>query len=177
MEKINRNALCPCGSGRRYKNCCLYNKADQIQEAKANGLALLGKFKNEHKDKEMTWDHTEDVGTVKMSEVIIDFADELLSQFNTKETKKMAIGTAIFAWNLALTEESERESKIEELINAAGGKKGSQEWDDLLQVLEAFIYKKELKYPSINQLILSFEFIETKNGDHLNIISSEVLND
>jgi hypothetical protein len=23
MEKIGRNALCPCGSGKKYKHCCI----------------------------------------------------------------------------------------------------------------------------------------------------------
>ena len=22
-EEVNRNALCPCGSGKKYKNCCM----------------------------------------------------------------------------------------------------------------------------------------------------------
>ena len=26
-EKIGRNALCPCGSGKKYKNCCMNNVA------------------------------------------------------------------------------------------------------------------------------------------------------
>ncbi|RQW06388.1 hypothetical protein EH223_02390, partial [candidate division KSB1 bacterium] len=29
MKTIGRNAPCPCGSGKKYKNCCL-NKQQQI---------------------------------------------------------------------------------------------------------------------------------------------------
>ncbi len=33
-EKVGRNDLCPCGSGQKYKNCCLLKKQKKI--------ALLG---------------------------------------------------------------------------------------------------------------------------------------
>jgi uncharacterized protein YecA (UPF0149 family) len=32
MEKINRNAPCPCGSGKKYKNCCGANEAVSITQ-------------------------------------------------------------------------------------------------------------------------------------------------
>jgi uncharacterized protein YecA (UPF0149 family) len=32
MEKINRNASCPCGSGKKYKNCCGANEAVSITQ-------------------------------------------------------------------------------------------------------------------------------------------------
>ena len=31
--KIGRNDLCPCGSGKKYKKCCLY-KSDQKKDSK-----------------------------------------------------------------------------------------------------------------------------------------------
>ena len=34
-HKIGRNALCPCGSGKKYKNCCL------LKEDELNCSALL----------------------------------------------------------------------------------------------------------------------------------------
>ena len=32
MVKIGRNAPCPCGSGKKYKKCCLLQKANQGQK-------------------------------------------------------------------------------------------------------------------------------------------------
>ena len=29
--KIGRNDLCPCGSGRKYKKCCMYKKSNDLQ--------------------------------------------------------------------------------------------------------------------------------------------------
>lgn len=34
MEKINRNAPCPCGSGKKYKKCCLGTKKDPMSKDK-----------------------------------------------------------------------------------------------------------------------------------------------
>ena len=34
-EKIGRNAPCPCGSGKKYKNCCGANKTTTAQDAKS----------------------------------------------------------------------------------------------------------------------------------------------
>ena len=33
-EKIGRNDPCPCGSGKKYKKCCLVNKEEREAEAK-----------------------------------------------------------------------------------------------------------------------------------------------
>lgn len=33
MTKIGRNDLCPCGSGRKYKRCCLEKEAELSREA------------------------------------------------------------------------------------------------------------------------------------------------
>ena len=32
MQKTGRNELCPCGSGKKYKHCCLKNKSVLIDE-------------------------------------------------------------------------------------------------------------------------------------------------
>jgi hypothetical protein len=41
MNKINRNALCPCGSGRKYKQCCGRNKRPVLKDL-TPGLRMKG---------------------------------------------------------------------------------------------------------------------------------------
>lgn len=41
MTKIDRNALCPCGSGLKYKKCCGRNKSSQL-EGLTPGLRMKG---------------------------------------------------------------------------------------------------------------------------------------
>ncbi|HLB32909.1 MAG TPA: SEC-C domain-containing protein [Chthoniobacterales bacterium] len=45
MSTIDRNGLCPCGSGKKYKKCCLNvhqgNKSNQIVSARNDGICSL----------------------------------------------------------------------------------------------------------------------------------------
>ncbi len=46
MTKINRNDLCPCGSGKKYKKCC---ELKEVEKKKKRALGLKGmslKLKN-----------------------------------------------------------------------------------------------------------------------------------
>lgn len=173
MAKIGRNMPCPCGSGKKYKKCCLSNSLALGQEERASGLAFVQKFKEQHTDQTITCAQGEDVGAIKISEVIVEFADELLSLAHTKKSQQRAIMLAIFAWNLALIEEGERESKIQAFLEDMKLEKNSVEWHDSVEMLEALICKKEIEYGSIDRLILDCEFAETRNGSQLNIISTE----
>ena len=38
--KLGRNELCPCGSGKKYKRCCMDNKSKQQAEA-LDGLSNI----------------------------------------------------------------------------------------------------------------------------------------
>ena len=44
--KIGRNDKCPCGSGRKYKNCCLKKNTEVEKELneKSNPPAMLGRM-------------------------------------------------------------------------------------------------------------------------------------
>jgi hypothetical protein len=40
MEKISRNAPCPCGSGKKYKKCCLSKEDEQASRQREEGTAV-----------------------------------------------------------------------------------------------------------------------------------------
>jgi len=45
MEKIGRNAPCPCGSGKKYKKCCLpMHQESSAQEFSAEPFTLVPEF-------------------------------------------------------------------------------------------------------------------------------------
>ena len=49
MKKIGRNKPCPCGSGKKYKNCCL-KKDRYLKNLSEDALKRLkGEFGNEYK--------------------------------------------------------------------------------------------------------------------------------
>ena len=41
MNKIGRNELCPCGSGKKYKNCCLLNTPTNSSRASTSIEKIL----------------------------------------------------------------------------------------------------------------------------------------
>lgn len=53
MSKIGRNDPCPCGSGKKYKNCCLGKKQEQADlKSRLNSLyASIKKVNNDCIDK------------------------------------------------------------------------------------------------------------------------------
>ncbi|MCH9652210.1 MAG: SEC-C domain-containing protein [Deltaproteobacteria bacterium] len=44
MSRVGRNDPCPCGSGKKYKKCCLAKERDAAREAKAEGEATMRSF-------------------------------------------------------------------------------------------------------------------------------------
>ena len=59
MSKIGRNELCPCGSGLKYKRCCLkqttnYNPASPVQQLKISLMSDIEKIQRVAQKREET---------------------------------------------------------------------------------------------------------------------------
>ncbi len=171
MTKISRNAFCPCGSGKKYKKCCLGKTITQSEVA-GNRLALQKKFREQNADKKIVFIEQDDDEMMKMSEIILDFASELLRVSDTKQRKEKSLMLAIAAWNIALTEEGKYEKHIEDCLRMMGFEESSVKWQGAFDVLESLIYKKQTKYASITRSIVDFNFTGTRDGGYLNVISS-----
>ena len=72
MTKISRNAPCPCGSGKKYKKCCLLRKEAEAVEMRKNLEQNLGKALVEVDDLD------------ELSNSVIDLIDE--KKFDEAET-------------------------------------------------------------------------------------------
>src|SRR3984885_16350978 len=48
MAKIGRNDLCPCGSGKKYKRCCMANDAAAARETLAAANAGVAAAAHQH---------------------------------------------------------------------------------------------------------------------------------
>lgn len=158
--KTGRNLPCPCGSGKKYKKCCLHQSESFIHE-----------FKQQQGDKEIAVIRAEEAGMIKMSEVILEYAGELLDLATTKAEKERAISIAIVAWNLALVDEEACEQQITNFLSMMKIPKNTDDWQDMENILRALIYKKQMEYPLLNRFIIDYQFIDSKNNYRLNIIS------
>ncbi len=178
VKKIGRNMPCPCGSGKKYKKCCLqsmtfenHNRDDNVKDVSVikMGQKLMSKIKKRWHDKSFRIIDSEKIDTIKMSEIIIEYADELLNYADTIEQKEKAIMLAVVAWNLGLTDKKEQE--IENFLKTMKIKKQSNNWDDLFNILQGLIYKKQAQYASIKRFIVDYQFVKLDDGFHLNIAS------
>ena len=58
MNKINRTAPCPCGSGKKYKNCCLKQEIALLPKKSRDAIEQLSEL---HVNKILSIDNT--IGT------------------------------------------------------------------------------------------------------------------
>lgn len=167
--KLGRNSTCICGSGKKYKKCCLKNKKQSLIHSSIEKL----KKRNSN---DSIFVSPEEIGVRKMSEIILEYADEFLSKVDTAEEKEDIIELAIAAWNIAHADEDKRFPLINNLVSDVWKiEKNSSRWNKIISVLLIFINKKLEKYPSIDRPVLDYDFVKLNSGEyHLNVISGLV---
>lgn len=175
MNKPGRNDPCLCDSGKKYKKCCmdkLFSKA--VEENINKQHAFLDKFKDQHTDSDITMVHADKAGIKRMSEIIIDYASELLDAATSTSDRHKAIMIAIAAWNISYLAEDEYETQINRLLNTMQINKNTKNIDEMKNVLRALIAKRQLIYPDIRRPIVNYEFTESTDGEgfDLNIMST-----
>lgn len=152
MGKINRNEACPCGSGKKHKQCCLKQPPD-------NKSTFAAKASNTTTQ--------EDFSDTKMSAVIIEYVQDLLNKLG----QETAITLGIAAWNLSFFTEHDRAEALAIMSNDMKIKKDSNEFNAISYLVQTLIARKQQNYPNINRFILEHELILSKNEIRLNIIS------
>lgn len=182
-SKIGRNDPCLCGSGKKYKKCCLPNSENfegknESFHDEGGVLQRLGdKVKNRYKDSEITVQTAEELGLTKMSEIILEFAEELLENAKSNQEKKDILTMAIVAWNIAVMSDTTGLSPlecIEDFLKTADIEEGSEEEKLTATALLALIAKKQALFPDIRRVVIDFEIETIRKKLHLNVVSTEV---
>lgn len=161
MAKVGRNENCSCGSGKKYKKCCLTEMVTLNEKNKINE-SFMNKVKKQYPGQTVITPNDPDI--LNMSEVLLEFADELLQEAETIEAEKRVIMLAIVAWNVGLLEEHEQDEKIELFMLESKIKRNSKSWQDMFNLIKTLVCKKQIKYPEMDRAILSFEF-DSKSGE------------
>ena len=170
--KLGRNEVCSCGSGNKYKRCCLTTDVSSPQNSLITHeliqKSMLG-LKNRVQDiSGPCIVHDGELG-VKMSEVILDLADDLLEAAETKPQYDSAIAITCIAWNLATANSAEYAKSLERGLNKIDDQLHQE---DTLKIINALVKKKNRLYPDINRVILDYDLIGNKNNFHLNVVST-----
>lgn len=183
-HRLGRNDPCFCGSGRKYKKCCLREQeaeglvrgagdffGESDEEDDPYSLSKQREFgeiyQKDHPDVFFTSPQESD-GCKKMSEILLDFADELLEEGDSLEEYKKGIGITVVGWNLSLVPKEQQEEFIDSFLESVR----KSEAYKIKTFLYFLIEKKYRDYPFLNRMILDFDLVKTKGGFHLNVISS-----
>ena len=169
--KVKRNGPCHCGSNLKYKKCCLKNNEIVTQDTtnpveikkiqaglKEKANQLLGNDKDllfVSPDKEM----------IKMSEIIVEFADEFLQKKLTKNQKKRVIDLACLSWNLGvIADKNGQLPDLDEIMDMMGIK-DNETIEVFKYVLPVLVNKKLTEYASIDRIIVNYEITDETNDD------------
>ncbi len=110
---------------------------------------------------------------LKMSEVIINFAQPLLDAAQTDEEHRMAIAMAITIWNASLLPDKDQKNFIKEFSNCIQALASYQKTlDESNQIISYFLERKKIYFPDIKRMILNYDCIKTPQGFHLNVVSN-----
>jgi len=161
MGKTGRNEACPCGSGKKYKKCCL-----------GQSICCEPTLTTETLDE---IDQEEHFGETKMSAIILDYAQDLLELADSKRDQETAITLAIAAWNLSVFKECDRDEALANMFREMKIQENSEAFNDMTHIIQTLIYKKQQDYPDINRFIIEHDLVISKNKICLNVAST-VLN-
>ncbi len=170
MAKIGRNDPCHCGSNLKYKKCCLNKDNTCTLDMSSEGQIQLMSNISKQFGENIVFT-TQNQTDIKMSEVIIEFADGILRRAKSEEEEKRAIAIACMAWNLAL----QHEDKIAELKEdfsekfSHGDVQLKEDMDDVL----TFLIQHKLDYYShIDRFILNYHISTSGESIRLDIAST-----
>ena len=175
--KLGRNEACFCGSGNKYKKCCLSVETKSFQEK----LPFTGGDTRNKWLKQFEKRVKKEIGgnfnlfegelEIKMSEIILHLADDLLALATTKSQNKQAITTACLAWNLAVMFDTQKQKEeLDKLLYNEFN--DPQNRVDLYDIVYSIIQKKNYYYPDICRIIIDFELIDNENNLHLHVAST-----
>jgi hypothetical protein len=175
MASIGRNDKCPCGSGQKYKKCCLQNGSKGIVEASVQKLKDRSIQRSEEYGEKSPLYFRDLNGVRKMSEIILDFAQPLLDKTDgSLEGQKKALSVATIAWNIALMDDiDEQLEKLEDHMRS----EDDQFLEDMSVILSSLVQRKLDFYSDVKRMVMDYDIVDTGEGFHLNVVSSLMKDD
>jgi hypothetical protein len=165
MTKLRRNDPCVCGSGKKYKQCCLQHEEQSYRRKTEDPAQEFLEQDHSHQ-----FVHSEEIGSYKMSEVLLEYGSDLLETADTGEKKEEAVCLCILAWNLSWLSENQRSGVMDALLI----KKQSPQEDALRKILTELVIRRQVEYPFYNRFIYNFSLQDGENEMYFSVLSREV---
>ena len=106
-----------------------------------------------------------------MSEIVLEFADNLLQQARTDSAIHASIAIACCAWNLSFFDETQREGNLNIVSNQLGSKNPCAN-EEVRNVVNGLVQHKLKHYSHINRYIFDYKLSWFEKNFKLNIVSS-----
>ena len=107
-------------------------------------------------------------GERKMSEVILEFLEPYLGDWETVDQFKEIVGLGVIAWNAALFPGDKRVELLEEMVRALPPEARSE----MKGLFTELIRRKDTRFASNKRVIFDYQVTMTPSGPHLTVLSS-----
>jgi hypothetical protein len=115
-------------------------------------------------------------GLRKMSEILLEFAEPFLNQVYSFEHQEKVIMLAALAWNLSLLGPLSRMLELRKIKKTLKPSDDPEFDQDFQFILQKLISRKKENYDDIKRLITDWQFVQTRQGSHLNVVSTVLKN-
>jgi hypothetical protein len=162
-KKLGRNESCPCGSGLKYKRCCLLSGKSSLGQDTGSFKRLQLKMQREFPDARYRYDH--DLPSEhKLSQRIFDIANRIASIYGM-EVSKAILEVVIIAWNIAVCDVPDGGKSPSDLLP-------KEFRSDFNEVMSVVVKMKNDMYPDDFRFIVGFDISEGIDGLTFNVASS-----
>jgi len=167
-KKVGRNDPCPCGSGKKYKKCCLNMLYDNVPAAIKEKFASRA-FENSNGKSIVIQDNQD---KEKMSALLADFASPLTDPCDDENSFREVLALAAIAWNAGLVRKKEgpESLKLQEIL--ANDFNNKMDKSSVIKTIEAMIDRKEKYFSQYERFITDFELVGYGKKMQLCVISS-----
>jgi hypothetical protein len=107
-------------------------------------------------------------GERKMSEVILEFLEPYLGDWQTEAHFKQLVGLGALAWNTSLFPGAKRVEVLDEMVNSMPPEARLE----MRSLFTDMIRRKDTRFASNKRAILNYQVTMTPTGPHLTVLSS-----
>lgn len=168
--KVGRNDPCPCESGLKYKKCCLTNGSSvtpALTRQAKNQQRLRQSVKKRCSDQCVFYEQETEI---KMSEIILDLADDFLSNAESCHEVQNIIAATCIAWNIATA--FPKEEHAEQIDKMVFDMKVDDLEQSLFEFIALMIERKLDWYPHVERFIIDYHVSGKLNNLNINIMSA-----
>ncbi len=149
-RKVGRNDACPCGSGKKYKKCCLdADEAARPRKLEANGdrLHVSGGVSDDELDLANRYFREKDAGRGPAAQMA-DYAKPIIDATDGSfESMQNALDIAMLFWNLAVQHD---DAKREEALTKMVARIGEAHRTEFEEVARMMIERHRTMFPEMH---------------------------